>query len=253
LHDRLLTLPDATRVFPAHGAGSACGKHMSSAAESTVGEQRATNYALAAMSEDEFVDVVTQGQSVAPLYFAYAADSNRRTHALLDDEEPPATLDLATIEALLDDSEILFIDARSPDSFASGHLRGATSIIERMLSVRPDLAEPAVRIPATDLAAWRAESPGLQLVDVRNPAEQQGGIIEGARPLPLPRLLASLGDLDPTVPTIVYCAGGYRSAVAASLLRAKGFRQVADILGGYDAWHAAGLPTVSPPVVAADR
>ena len=69
LHDRLLTLPDATRLYPAHGAGSACGKHMSAAVESTIGEQRATNYALRPMSEDDFVAVVTEGQPVAPLLF----------------------------------------------------------------------------------------------------------------------------------------------------------------------------------------
>ncbi len=92
LHDKLLTLPDATRVFPAHGAGSACGKHMASATESTIGEQRATNYALQAMSEDDFAAVLTEGQPLAPLYFAFAADANRRTHQLLDDHEPTKSL-----------------------------------------------------------------------------------------------------------------------------------------------------------------
>ena len=77
VHDQLLTLPDATRVLPAHGAGSACGKNLSTETESTIGEQRRTNYALAPMSEDQFVEAVTQGQSVAPLYFAFAANSNR--------------------------------------------------------------------------------------------------------------------------------------------------------------------------------
>ena len=83
LHEQLLTLPDATKVFPAHGAGSACGKQLSTETVSTIGEQRATNYALAPMSEDEFVDAVTQGQSVAPLYFAFAANRNRQRRDLL--------------------------------------------------------------------------------------------------------------------------------------------------------------------------
>ena len=78
IHEQLLRLPDATRVYPAHGAGSACGKNLSTASQSTIGEQRRTNYALAPMSEAAFVEAVTQGQSVAPLYFAFAADSNRR-------------------------------------------------------------------------------------------------------------------------------------------------------------------------------
>ncbi len=88
LRDKLLTLPDATRVYPAHGAGSACGKSMTDAVVSTIGEQRATNYALAPMSEDAFVEALLQGQSVAPLYFGFAADANRRGHALLDDQDP---------------------------------------------------------------------------------------------------------------------------------------------------------------------
>ena len=72
-------------MFPAHGAGSACGKNLSTASVSTIGEQRRTNYALAPMSEEAFVEAVTQGQSVAPLYFAFAADANRRQRELLDD------------------------------------------------------------------------------------------------------------------------------------------------------------------------
>ena len=88
VREQLLTLPDSTRVLPAHGAGSACGKSLGTATESTIGEQAATNYALQPMTEDEFVEVVTQGQSVAPLYFAFAADSNRRERPLLHDHEP---------------------------------------------------------------------------------------------------------------------------------------------------------------------
>ncbi|HRE00151.1 MAG TPA: MBL fold metallo-hydrolase, partial [Ilumatobacteraceae bacterium] len=103
IHSQLLTLPDHTLVYPAHGAGSACGKHMSAAASSTIGEQRATNYALAPMTEDQFVAAVTEGQSVAPLYFAFAADANRRERDLLDDQQPPPTLDVADLAKLGDD------------------------------------------------------------------------------------------------------------------------------------------------------
>ena len=85
VHDQLLSLPDSTRVYPAHGAGSACGKNLSTATQSTIGEQRRTNYALAPMTEDQFVEAVTQGQSVAPLYFAFAANANRAERELLDD------------------------------------------------------------------------------------------------------------------------------------------------------------------------
>ena len=283
LHDRLLTLPDETRVFPAHGAGSACGKHMSSASESTIGEQRRTNYALRPMSEDEFVAVVTEGQPTAPLYFAFAADANRRTHELLDDHESVAFVDVHHLDGAI------VLDTRSPEVFASGHLRGAVNVpidsrfaeyagdvvrpgepivivaepgreveakvrlarigfdtvlgalpdIERVLDERPDLATTASRITAADLAEWRADVRELQVLDVRNPGEQEPGMIPGAVSVPLPRLLELVDDLDPSRPTVLYCGTGMRSSIAASLLRSKGFATVADVLGGYSAWEAA--------------
>jgi glyoxylase-like metal-dependent hydrolase (beta-lactamase superfamily II) len=306
LHTQLLTLPDATFVYPAHGAGSACGKHLSTAASSTIGEQRATNYALAPLTEDQFVEAVTEGQGAAPLYFAFAADANRRERELLDDHEAPRTLTIDDALELARDGAVL-LDTRAPESFASGHLRGSINVgldgrfaeyagdivrpgqsivllgdpgrgkeakvrlarigfdavagevsdIEAALTTHPQLAAAARRLPATDVAAWLAEDPDLQVVDVRNEAETKvGGTIPGARNLPLPQLLDHLDDLDPARPTIVYCAGGYRSSVAASTLRAHGFTQVADLIGGYGAWRAAtagwpmspteGLPS-SPP------
>jgi len=127
LHDQLLTLPDSTLVFPSHGAGSACGKDLSTATRSTIGEQRRTNYALAPMSEDDFVEAITQGQSVAPLYFAFAADSNRRNRDLLDDHGTVTPMTLADALAAQAEGAVL-IDARSAQSFASGHLRGSINV-----------------------------------------------------------------------------------------------------------------------------
>ena len=95
LHDRLLTLPDATKVYPAHGAGSACGKNLSTETVSTIGEQRRTNYALAKMTEKEFVDIVTEGQAAAPLYFSFAAMRNRAARDHLDEAELPTALSWA--------------------------------------------------------------------------------------------------------------------------------------------------------------
>jgi glyoxylase-like metal-dependent hydrolase (beta-lactamase superfamily II)/rhodanese-related sulfurtransferase len=288
LHGKLLTLPDATQVFPAHGAGSACGKHLSAAASSTIGEQRKTNYALQPMTEDQFVDAVTEGQTLAPLYFAFAADANRRQRDLLDDNAKPRALTLDEVLDLRERGAVL-LDTRPPETFASGHLRGSVNVgldgrfaeyagdiirpgqqvvliddadrgteakvrlarigfddvvgelaeVEAVLTERPELATTAARLPATDVAAWLAEEADLQIVDVRNPTETAvGGMVPGARNLPLPQLLDLLDELDPTRPTVVYCAGGYRSSVAASTLRAHGFDVVADMIGGFGAWTA---------------
>jgi glyoxylase-like metal-dependent hydrolase (beta-lactamase superfamily II)/rhodanese-related sulfurtransferase len=295
LHEQLLTLPDDTRVFPAHGAGSACGKAMSDAVSSSIGEQRRGNYALQPMSEDAFVEVVTQGQSVAPLYFAYTADTNRRLRDLLDDADPPVRLGVDDVERCLRE-EAVVVDGRPPETFASGHLRGSLNVgldgrfaeyagdvlrpgqpvvvvtdegreteakvrlarigfdrvrgavvdVERVLADRPDLAARAHRLAARDLASWLGDEPALQVVDVRNPGEQEAGVVPGARRIPLARLLDRQAELDAAAPTVVYCAGGYRSSVAASLLRSLDFVQVADLQGGYDAWADAGLRTVRP-------
>jgi rhodanese-related sulfurtransferase len=93
------------------------------------------------------------------------------------------------------------------------------------------------------LAQLRNLEPRLQLVDVRNPREVAERIIPGAREIPLPALTDSLAGLDQTAPVVVYCASGYRSMVAASVLQATGFDDVSDVIGGFGAWEAAGLPS----------
>jgi rhodanese-related sulfurtransferase len=90
----------------------------------------------------------------------------------------------------------------------------------------------------------------VQVVDVRSPAEREAGIVPGAVTIPLAQLLDRHGELDATAASVVYCAGGYRSSIAASLLRSVGFGRVAELQGGYDAWAAAGPPTVRPETVA---
>ncbi len=284
VHEQLLTLPDATLVYPAHGAGSACGKNLSTAKESTIGEQRVTNYALAPMTEDQFIEAVTQGQSVAPLYFAFAANANRRDRELLDETDEPPAFDLDLVRKEQADG-VIVIDTRPAEQFASGHLRGSINVgldgrfaeyagdvlrpgqsvilvtepgLERearvrlarigfdhvigalpcitdQLATRPELAAQAPRITATEVDQWRRDDPDLQVIDVRNPGERQAGCLDDDRNLPLPTLLDRLHELDPDRPTVVYCAGGYRSSTAASLLRAAGFATVAELQGGYNA------------------
>ncbi len=294
LRDKLLTLPDATAVFPAHGAGSACGKQLSTAASSTIGEQRATNYALADLDVDSFVELITAGQSVAPRYFAYAADENRRERDRFESDEPVRTIGLREAVDEAGRGAVL-IDTRPAESFASGHVRGSVNVgldgrfaeyagnivragqpivilaepgrareartrlarigfdaivgvvadVEAALLAEPAHATSAARLTASDVADWLADEPGVQVVDVRGPGEiETTGMLPGAATVPLPTLLDTIEDpaaaavrLDASAPTIVYCAGGYRSSIAASTMRAHGFTRVVDLIGGWDAWE----------------
>ena len=131
LHDsvqrKLMGLPDEVRVFPAHGAGSACGKNLSTERQSTIGEQRATNYACAPMSEQDFVALVTAGQSAAPGYFAYDADLNRRERELFDPASAPRALGVEDFLARRAAGAVV-VDARDPQEFAAGHVRGAVNV-----------------------------------------------------------------------------------------------------------------------------
>jgi len=287
LHEQLLTLPDATRVFPAHGAGSACGKQLSTETQSTIGEQRLVNYALAPMSEADFVRAVTEGQPTAPGYFAFDAARNREARPTLNEEQPPAGM---SVEAVLEAQRqgAVVVDSRDPSDFAAGHLVGSVNVplsgrfaewtgdvvthdtpvvlvanpgaqLEAkvrlgrigfdavlgylvdplvVLATRPELTARSSRLTAHELEARRREVPAMQLLDVRNPGEMALGMIPGALPTPLPRLVEALEELDPTLPTVVYCQGSARSAVGASVLAAHGFGDVSDVLGGYEAWRA---------------
>ncbi|MEU6019563.1 rhodanese-like domain-containing protein [Streptomyces sp. NPDC047515] len=131
LHDsvqnKLMALPDEVRVFPAHGAGSSCGKNLSTEKQSTIGEQRATNYACVPMSREDFVALVTAGQSAAPGYFAFDAELNRKDRLLFDSAVAPRPLSLVEFTELRRAGAVV-VDSRSPQEFANGHLRGAVSV-----------------------------------------------------------------------------------------------------------------------------
>ena len=283
LRNKLMPLPDATLVLPAHGAGSACGKNLSTATVSTMSEQRATNYALAPMDRQAFVDVVTEGQPSAPEYFVFNALLNRADRGLLEEHRPPAM----TLDEVVAAQErgAAVIDTRDALAFATGHLRGAINVgldgrfaeyvgsvvapdteivlvsypgtdgearmrlgrigfdhvigyladADEVLALHPERVERGSRLTAADLAAARGGVGGLQLVDIRNAGEVASGMLDDATHIPLAELNRRIDELDAATPTVVYCAGGYRSSIAASLLRSRGFADVSDILGGYAA------------------
>jgi hydroxyacylglutathione hydrolase len=292
LHQKLLVLPDATRVYPAHGAGSACGKNLSTETWSTIGDQRANNYALLAPDKKTFIELVTEGQPPAPSYFVYDAVLNRKDRPLLDETEAPTALTLDEALALVRDGALL-LDGRTPEEFARGHLIGAINVglegryaefagsvvpsdVDIVLLVdpgfelearnrlgrigfdrvvgyvadplfvmaqHPELTARASRLTVPEFEQRRAEVDALQIVDVRNPGEVALGKVAGAVDISVGQLPARLGEFDPSQPTVVYCAGGYRSSVAASLLRNAGFDDVSDLLGGFGAWLEFAHPT----------
>jgi hydroxyacylglutathione hydrolase len=284
LWTKVLDLPESTRVLPAHGAGSACGKNLSTETSSTIGEQLRTNYALQVRDRDRFVEIVTEGQSKAPDYFIYDAGLNRSAHELLDDA-PPAPMDLDGVLAARDEGAIL-LDVRDATAFAAGHIAGSINVgldgryaeyvgtvvdpddrivlitdpgeateakvrlgrigfdgvvgclegPEVALIEHPEVAARSSRLTAAELAERRGAVEGLQIVDVRGPGERITGSIDGALHLPLPALRSEVDQLDLDRPIVVHCAGGYRSSIAASWLRAAGAHDVSDLLGGFGAW-----------------
>ena len=297
LRNKLMALPDASLVYPAHGAGSLCGKAISKETVSTIGEQRRLNYALQPMTRSAFVDLVTADQPDAPPYFAYDAVLNSKERPTLDEalarEVNPLTLDqLLALQAV--GAQVL--DTRDPNEFAAAHLAGSVNVglagqyatwagtvlgrdkpivviadpgreqestIRlgrigfdhivgylrdglRSLESRPDLTATTERL-SPQVASDRLASGTPLAVDVRGPRERDQKFVAGSVSVPLNHLLERLQELRKDRPLVVYCAGGYRSSIAASLLQREGFTHVSEIAGGLSAWEAAKLPVASPP------
>jgi hydroxyacylglutathione hydrolase len=292
LRNRLLTLPDSSLVYPAHGAGSLCGKAISKETVSTIGEQRRSNYALQPMTKSAFVDLVTADQPDAPPYFTYDAVLNSKERPTLDEALERELHPMSVDEVLaLRDRGGQLLDTRDPNDFAAAHLAGsiniglvgqyatwAGTILSRerpiviiadpgreresavrlgrigfdhvvgylkdglhSLESRADLTASTERISAP-LAAERLGAGDAVALDVRAPSEVQQKHISGSVSVPLNHLTERLRDLPKNRPLLIYCAGGYRSAIAASLLQANGFDRVSEIAGGIAAWEAAKLP-----------
>lgn len=127
IHEVLMKLPAQTRVYPAHGAGSACGKNLSTELDSTIGAQQMTNLSVQPMSEDEFVERITTGQPAAPEYFAVDAVLNRRDRAVLSGDRVLTARSPAQVRADIA-AGVQVVDTRSPEEFARGHLRGAVNV-----------------------------------------------------------------------------------------------------------------------------
>jgi hydroxyacylglutathione hydrolase len=294
LHQKLAPLPDETLVYPAHGAGSLCGKNLSTDTFSTMGVQRRYNYALQPMSRERFIQIVTADQPDTPAYFTYDAQLNAREHPTLDEEleRELQPLSLEQVMSLVQAGAHL-LDTRDPAEFEGAHLRGALNVglggsfatwsgtildqdrdivliaepgreleaatrlgrigygrvrgylagAMQALATAPHLIDRVPRITAGTLSEQLGSPDPPLLIDVRTEREWQEGRIDGAINVPLSRLQEQLGDVPPDRSIVVYCATGYRAAIAGSVMRAAQF-DVSDLVGGIDAWDSAQLETV---------
>src|SRR5271157_1269273 len=268
LHDKLLTLPDDVLVYPAHGAGSLCGRNMRSERSSTIGTERLTNYALQIKSRDEFIRQMTTNLPARPDYFLEDAAINRAGAAPLTELPELKPISAAELKTMLDDDAVV-LDVRKNGQFAAGHVPGSINIALSGqfaswagavlgLSARPVLIADGpeqldearlrlARVGIEDLSGYleggvngwtqagfalqqlpqitvrelnaRLNDGGSNVLDVRREAEWEAGHIAGADWYPLDRFKAALPEIDQNAPVAVHCKGGYRSAIACSLLQ----------------------------------
>lgn len=284
LNNKIKTLSDDVIVYPAHGAGSSCGKNLGPERSSTIGIQKLTNYALQPMTLEEFIHQVTDGIPTPPSYFAKNASLNKNGYENFDTllNRGVKPLDVAAFEEEIKKG-CLVIDSRNPESFEAGFIKGAYNIglngqYAIWAATLIDLKKPIVlvcndgsekesvlRLTRTGFEnitgylkggfdAWKnAGKPvdmvisvepdelaidarfeeKIQIVDVRKPGEWDGGHLKAAQHIALESLENQTETLDASRPVYVHCAGGYRSMIASSILKAKGFQNVRNVHGGY--------------------
>jgi glyoxylase-like metal-dependent hydrolase (beta-lactamase superfamily II)/rhodanese-related sulfurtransferase len=287
LRTKIMTLPDDVLVYPAHGAGSACGKNMSKQTWDTLGNQKATNYALRPdMTKEEFIAEVTDGILPPPQYFAANVKMNKTGYDSIDTvlERGTVALDPDTFEAIANHEGALVLDTRSELDFVAGHIPNSIfigidgSFAPWVGAMIPDLEQAIIFIAPEGreeevvtrlsrvgydntlgyldggIAAWKnagkeldtiaqvnatttAElaAQGANILDVRKPSEFEAEHVKGARNLPLDFINENFTALDPNETWYVHCAGGYRSVIFQSILKARGYHNLIDVAGGFKA------------------
>ena len=281
LHKKLLMLPDDVGVWPAHGAGSACGRNISKETSSTIGMQRRMNHALQPMSRDDFVKMMTTDLAPPPPYFARDAEINRRGARSLAEVTASPLLAEKVREEI--NRGALLLDVRDPAMFGAGHIAGAINIglggqfaswcgtllpgeapivisadsamrageaVMRLARVGMETTVgyvtsadglPVATVPQIDVRELRAQK--LAVLDVRRRGEYTDGHVPGAQSIPLDELPHRVREVDAAhhTPLAVVCASGYRSSIAGSLLIREGFTNVRNVTGGTSAWVRAGF------------
>ncbi len=295
LRTKIMTLADDVIVYPAHGAGSACGKNLSKETVGTIGDQKLTNYALRAdMTREEFIAEVLDGMPPPPQYFAKNALMNKTGYDAFDQVLETGNVALAPedFEAIANHEDALVLDVRTQDDFIAGHVPNSifiglngqfapwvgaliTDLKQPLLLIVPEgkSEEAVTRLSRVGydntlgyleggIAAWKAAgkevgtltsinaeefaqkatSETINILDVRKDGEYQASHLEEAQHFALDFINENMNQIDAKKTYHIHCAGGYRSVIAASILKARGFDKLVDVAGGFAAIKTTNLP-----------
>jgi hydroxyacylglutathione hydrolase len=289
LQNKIVPLPDNVIVYPAHGAGSSCGKNLGPSTESTIGDEKQTNYALKAESKEEFVKAVTEGLDEPPQYFPINAKINKEGYPELDEilDSALKPLSLDEFKEKLADENTILIDTRNGSTFSESFVPGsvfiglegrfaewAGSILsfdkqiilvtepgrEKETAVRlarvgfhklsgylegsfekwKKAGEPIdmiIDVEADEVAMDLPFDENMVLVDVRREIEFDESHIKEAVNIPLSNLTdpASMANINDEDNLYIYCASGYRSVIASSLIKRQGIHNLRNVVGGFKA------------------
>jgi len=299
LHDKLLKLPDEVLVYPAHGAGSLCGRNMRAERSSTIGTERLTNYALQIKDRDAFIQQMTTNLPARPDYFLEDAAINRAGATPLTELPELKPISATELKTMLERGA-LTLDVRPNDQFAAGHVPRSINIALSgqfaswaaavlglaarpvLIADTPEQRDEArlrlARVGIEELSGYleggtkgwtqagftlaelpqitvqelnhRVQHGAVHVLDVRREGEWDAGHVAGADWYPLDRFKAALPPVGKDGPVAVHCKGGYRSVIACGLLQRAGYN-VINVIGGFDAWQQAQLPTATEAAVGA--
>lgn len=293
LRSKIMSLPDDVIIYPAHGAGSACGKNMSSETQDTLGNQKLTNYALRAdISKEAFIKELTDGLLPPPAYFPENVRLNKSGYRDIDKVlqnglQPLAVDDFITKTA---QSDVLILDVRHQKDFVEGFIKNAyfvgldgsfapwvgailKNINQKILLITPKgreeeavtrlarvgfdnvigyleggfevwkMAGKPMEVIETEAATQALDATNNSnelILDVRKPGEYEAGHVNKAQSLPLDFLQERLAEFPDNVKVHVHCQSGYRSVIAASILKADGHNNLVNVDGGFNALKEKG-------------
>lgn len=295
LQSKIMPLPDDIIVYPAHGAGSACGKNMSKDTFDTLGNQKETNYALSRISKEDFVSALTSDMLPPPQYFPKNAKMNKEGIETIDEVYDRGLHALAPndFEIAANQTGALVLDVRSPQAFAEGFIPNAIFIgldgqfAPWVGALITDLSQPILLVVDEGkegeavkrlarvgydytigylkggIEAWKNagkevdsvetidaeelkklnKNEDLKVLDVRKPSEYEAEHLEFTLSRPLDFINHWTNEFDKAAPYYLHCAGGYRSMISSSILKARGYDNIINVNGGFDALKNAGFKT----------